>query len=374
MGEARLRTGNGSDELAHVELVRSLSAALAPALIMTALFAIVAATAVEMTGDGPLKALAVIGVAASVIRVTMLSSHRRRLDDPALDRSAAAAFERNFGFAYLGFAIALGLFGARAVAIAPIELHMGVAALITGYGAGVATGIALRPRLGAVSMVAGIVPTIAVLAIRGDLPHLLVAVILAALLVGGIGSMMTRYRIEVEKIALRQLNGSLARTDHLTGLANRLGLAERWSAAGVGTSRMLAIHCIDLDGFKPVNDVHGHPAGDELLRQVARRVGSLLRDGDFAARLGGDEFAVFQSGLSHPQEAELMSRRLSRALAGSYDVGRDTVEIGASVGFAVGSGGDSLEELVAAADDALYKVKRQRRTPNMHPALIQAHA
>ena len=100
--------------------------------------------------------------------------------------------------------------------------------------------------------------------------------------------MRARYRSEAEKIAMRQTFASLARTDHLTGLANRLAFGEAF-AREVEThgAKRIAVHCLDLDRFKPVNDRLGHPAGDDLLRQVADRLRSLCRNGNSAGRLGG---------------------------------------------------------------------------------------
>jgi len=125
----------------------------------------------------------------------------------------------------------------------------------------------------------------------------------------------------------------LAYHDALTGLPNRTVFAEHLSR-GVDKAAELkapiAVLCVDLDGFKAVNDMHGHPAGDELLIDAAHRLRSVVRGNELVARLGGDEFAIIQEGGSQPTHAGLLSERLSQLrLAMSergYDVELDTRE------------------------------------------------
>jgi diguanylate cyclase (GGDEF)-like protein len=145
-----------------------------------------------------------------------------------------------------------------------------------------------------------------------------------------------------------------SRQDALTGLANRRAFEERLPvelARFSRSGRPLSLVLIDLDGFKGVNDRLGHPAGDEVLRQVA----ALLQDSrmaDDCFRIGGDEFAILMPGTS-PEEAEIAARRLADAVRGA-EVGAG--EIGASFGIA-GSEDIDGEALVAAADRALLAAK-----------------
>ncbi|HEY8592382.1 MAG TPA: GGDEF domain-containing protein [Sphingomicrobium sp.] len=153
---------------------------------------------------------------------------------------------------------------------------------------------------------------------------------------------------------------SLARTDPLTGLPNRLALEDAFLRAvrECGGKRVV-LHCFDLDRFKPVNDVHGHVVGDALLKLVAQRLKRLLRGGDLPVRLGGDEFAVLQTNVDHDDQADLMARRIARSLAEPYEIEGRIIHTGASVGS--GSGrehGPDLTRLLSVADAALYEVKR----------------
>ncbi|MCW4461182.1 GGDEF domain-containing protein [Sphingomonas sp. BT-65] len=153
----------------------------------------------------------------------------------------------------------------------------------------------------------------------------------------------------------------LAKHDALTGLANRLLLRERFhdasQAALRGNSR-LAVHFIDLDGFKPINDGYGHPAGDAVLQEVARRLESSLRIEDTVARLGGDEFVILQADVAHDSEAEMLARRIIRGLSAPYAIDDATVHLSASVGIALAPDiGFDFERLLACADAALYRSK-----------------
>ena len=155
--------------------------------------------------------------------------------------------------------------------------------------------------------------------------------------------------------------------DHLTGLPNRLLFLDRLEQAiehGRRNHATFALLYLDIDGFKPVNDLHGHAAGDELLRQLARELREAVRGTDTAARLGGDEFALI---LSAPQEARTAMAKAADvvALIGATRLlaltGRPAVEarVGASVGVALyPDHGATVDALIHAADTAMYEAKR----------------
>jgi diguanylate cyclase (GGDEF)-like protein len=149
--------------------------------------------------------------------------------------------------------------------------------------------------------------------------------------------------------------------DALTGLPNRTMLRDNVVRAGGVRERGAggALLFIDLDGFKAVNDMLGHAGGDVLLEAVARRIAASVSTEDTAARVGGDEFAVFLSTASDLGPAVAVSERLIDRLAEKFVVQDKSVTVSASVGIALlGVHGETFEELMRAADRALYDAKK----------------
>lgn len=155
-----------------------------------------------------------------------------------------------------------------------------------------------------------------------------------------------------------------AHHDHLTGLLNRHAVLRRLDQAfGRRHGTPLTALFVDLDGFKDVNDTHGHAVGDDVLRSIAARMTAALRPSDAAGRLGGDEFIAVLEGIDGDQ-AEAIRTRLSRSLAEPVPVaGGAWVQITASVGFATATAADvDASALLARADRAMYEAKGQARS------------
>jgi diguanylate cyclase (GGDEF)-like protein/PAS domain S-box-containing protein len=177
-----------------------------------------------------------------------------------------------------------------------------------------------------------------------------------------------RVKLAIELAAAHDRLRDLAMHDPLTGLVNRAGLADDLTKAQVRAAEQedhVAVLFVDLDGFKRVNDTDGHAAGDQLLVQVGARLAHLLRPRDTAARVGGDEFVVCCTDLdSDPEvarhEADAIAERVRDALTAPFEVHGNTWELGASVGIAISRAGDATpNELLASADLAMYRAKRQ---------------
>ncbi|MDR6626391.1 EAL domain-containing protein [Caulobacter segnis] len=157
----------------------------------------------------------------------------------------------------------------------------------------------------------------------------------------------------------------LAHYDPLSDLPNRVLFQKSLTEALARRARkgdQLAVHFIDLDRFKTVNDTLGHPLGDALLREAAERLRRCVREGDTVARLGGDEFAVVQTGLSDMDGATRLAARIVTAMAAPFDLAGHQVVIGASVGVSAAPfDGEDVDELLKKADMALYRAKGDGR-------------
>ncbi|MDO9285509.1 MAG: bifunctional diguanylate cyclase/phosphodiesterase [Aquabacterium sp.] len=163
---------------------------------------------------------------------------------------------------------------------------------------------------------------------------------------------------------LREANEELQRAvfhDGLTQLPNRRLMLERLQAiaqrcdAG-GTQAALLF--IDLDGFKPVNDLFGHGFGDAVLCEISHRLLSVAREGDTVARLGGDEFAILLADIGSAEAAQQLAQRAVTAIQAPIQLARREARLSASVGIAVYPGDGAADKLLAAADAAMYEAKR----------------
>ncbi|QHJ01676.1 diguanylate cyclase [Xylophilus rhododendri] len=150
-------------------------------------------------------------------------------------------------------------------------------------------------------------------------------------------------------------------TDALTGAASRSGFHGRAEAL-LAEGRPFSLMLLDLDGFKAVNDSHGHAAGDAILQAVVRRMQALLRGEDMVARLGGDEFALLLPGGATRAQLAALTERLAESCAAPVDFEGRALSVGMSVGIAsYPLNASGLDELLRLADQAMYRSKRQRR-------------
>jgi diguanylate cyclase (GGDEF)-like protein len=184
-----------------------------------------------------------------------------------------------------------------------------------------------------------------------------VAQILSDVAAGYLTNALNRQEVSVKAAQLQHQNLH----DPLTGLPNRTLLEELLDRAvdrAVRSRRTAAVLFIDLDGFKAVNDLHGHHVGDELLVAVAGRLTRLLRPGDTLARLGGDEFVALCEDMERTADAEVIAQRMTAALSQQFDLERVPVTVSASVGIAFsGPGQDIPAILLRNADFAMYQAK-----------------
>ncbi|MFN8017476.1 MAG: diguanylate cyclase [Acidimicrobiales bacterium] len=166
----------------------------------------------------------------------------------------------------------------------------------------------------------------------------------------------------IERATLQEQLAYEASHDALTGIHNRGAAIEAIDAAMARARRHrtpLAVAFLDLDGFKQVNDAHGHQAGDDVLRETARRISDVARAGDFCARFGGDEFLIVAEQVAGDDGGLALGHRVAAAIDRPISLGTFTVQVGASVGVALLDPTDQTPlELLARADLAAYHAKR----------------
>jgi diguanylate cyclase len=346
----------------EVELIRSLYATLSATIIMSIIYVASFGVLTFERRNIILTAFAIAGIFSSAARIGVLLLGKAKANSPTLDIIGARRLEQTFAIAYFQFACLLGFSAAYVFAYEDsARFDMLVICLLVGYGAGVAAGVGLRPWIAIPSMVVAVVPTIVAAVVHGgDSIYYATALATAALLFGGCQSVLRRYRETSSGIGRRLTFEALARRDALTSLPNRLALREWFEdrVAAMHPHRLIAVYCLDLDGFKPINDTFGHPAGDLLLKAVAERVTRSLRSGDIAARLGGDEFAVILHDLENREEAWAMAHRLRRCIAEPFEVRGSQIQISTCVGYVLSEPvHPDLDELLALADNSLYLAK-----------------
>jgi diguanylate cyclase (GGDEF)-like protein/PAS domain S-box-containing protein len=173
----------------------------------------------------------------------------------------------------------------------------------------------------------------------------------------GTSSDITQLKEQEQKLEL------LAHYDPLTGIPNRILLADRMHLAFAQTKRdncLMAVGYLDLDGFTPINDKLGHDAGDQLLIEIARRIKNTLREGDTIARLGGDEFVFLLLDLEKVEDFEVTLNRLLEIISEPLRLGNETVSVSASIGISIYPDDNTdPDTLLRHADQAMYKAKQE---------------
>lgn len=179
------------------------------------------------------------------------------------------------------------------------------------------------------------------------------------------GGFVTTYLDVTEQRRNQAMIAHMAHHDGLTDLPNRVLFTDRLRTAIALAKRggLMAVHCLDVDNFKPVNDTLGHKGGDELLVAIAERLKESVRENDTVARLGGDEFAIVQTGIREQADAAVLARRVMSAFAAPFIVGGSEVRIGMSIGIALApKDGTTTDDILVKADTALYRSKSGGRS------------
>ncbi len=350
-------------------LVSELNSTLTPTTIMALTILAVGSFAYQSFGSTPILLATIVGAIASLGKITVSLAHRRA--GAAKRATVAEAARWEMAHALLIFVIA-GCVGTIATTIFSYpdpSVHILAAALIYGYSAGVAVRISVRPLIAGTAILLACVPTAISVMVYGDTVHWILAAMSMVFLFAAMQSVLHVYRTTTRQICLRLEMEHQARHDALTGLYNRIALREAYSSLGRADDALTCVHCFDLDGFKEINDRFGHAVGDALLAGIAERLRESLEPPVIAVRIGGDEFVILQPDVRDPAEAENLARQILDVLALPYRLVAEEITIGISLGYTMAlSGSAELEQMMALADKASYRAKRNgggidRETP-----------
>lgn len=345
-----------ADDLRHAQLDSLI--AQVPVLLAVAAFNTVILMAVCAWYGLPLANYGWMGglILYAVIRTRYLKRQFAAAVTPAQQRRVL----RVSTFAAI---VMLGLLGVVAATSYATELfdRSLLIPMSLGFGAiSIAHCLYRLKRVALAAIALGIAPSAVVLIAVGDFE----AKMLGASIIS-VGLLMMRfvsaqYRQLIDNLSLHHHIRSMANSDPLTGLANRRAVDE-FLEQRAGEAN-LAIALIDLDGFKQVNDQHGHDMGDALLAVVAQRLAQGFADPGLVGRLGGDEFIVILTGVSSDEQLDAAATGLIAALCVPAGIGAVQLPVGASIGHALRRSTDeSVAALLKRADEALYAAKRLRR-------------
>lgn len=358
----------------YVELVDSLFTALAPIIFMGIATAAVSALVAARQHDAVIAELAAAGLLMTVIRGVTMQAYRRRRRSSQLLAPEVRKWERHYAAGSIVFASLLGALCIRFLLLNDPVVSMLTTCLVFGYAAGLVTRVAVRPVICLVSMVLVVVPIVTLFASDAARSHSLSDIeiyvtqtlLLAGFTLAGLETMVHGYKTTLQQLLTKKDLAALAGHDPLTHLPNRLMLRTRFEDALTAISRsdrLFAVHCLDLNRFKAVNDNYGHPMGDALLQAVAGRLSRTLPASDTVARIGGDEFVVIQTGIRQVGEARFLAQRIIKAVSLPYSLQDQEIQIGVSVGIAIAPrDGRDLDQIISRADAALYQAKRDTGT------------
>ena len=340
-------------------LVSELTSTITPTTIMSLTILAVGLFAYESLGSIELMLATISGSFASIAKIVVTVAHRRFNARKRVGIKDAARWEMAHGLLTFVIAASVGTLATAMFTYRDLSVQILAAALIFGYSAGVALRVSVRPFIAATGiMLAGLPTTISVIR-YGDTAHWILAAMCIAFLVVAMQSVWHVYRAATRQICLRLDMEHQARHDPLTGLRNRTALSETFEDIGCAEDALICVHCFDLDGFKDVNDRFGHAAGDELLASLATRLRENLDQASIAVRIGGDEFAILQADVRHPAEADILAEKIVAVLGLPYRIAGEEISIGISLGYTMAlSGSARLERLMAIADAASYRAKR----------------
>lgn len=350
------------------ELVDLLLPVRVPTIILTVIAGMFGWLIHQRTGSTASAVFTIIALVLAVVRLGHIELYERtRLGRPRTERQTRLS-DMVFTFLSVAFGFDIGLLCASAILQPDIATRTLGYVLCIGYGCGVVARTGFRAHATHVTLGMFLIPVTYALAsnIFADTDaaqkSVDIALAVATLLLSYTSYAIANRseRLVSNHLTTRRKYFALARMDPLTGTANRLSLHELYDEARAAR-RSVAVHCLDLDRFKAVNDHYGHSAGDALLVYVSQRIQGILRSDDMLARIGGDEFVILQLDVESQRDAALLAERLLHVIVQPYVVEGHRAEVGVSIGSAIAPPGATFDTVFTAADQALYRAKNEGR-------------
>ncbi len=370
---SRLRQLRQSDQAiadaVRETLVESLYASPRSLIIGALTSSAITATVSIVSGD---RAMVICAIAIAIVAcIRIADAVRLELRVPKRATPNKAPGRRReivYRMGALCYSALLGTFGLLTL----LNTSDGVLQLLAvtttiGYAAGIAGRNAGRPWIALAQLCCASLPLAVGLIVSFDVLKIVLAVVIILFVVAMMDITLQTYSVILkatlasrEKAALAEHHAAIARRDDLTGVANRTAFRERFEArlrALDGGSQWLAIHWIDLDRFKEINDSFGHLAGNALLVCIAGRLDEAFGSAGIVARLGGDEFAVVCE-IEHREAANSIGHRIIELVERPVDHDGRLLRVGASLGIAIApADGADADTLLKNADLALYRAK-----------------
>jgi len=354
--------GDAVSERVKRTLVRSLYAQPMSLAAGSAAGVISAGIAAYASDSTALDVVAALIALVSIVRVAL--AYTLSPDD---EGTSTVKLELIFLSGAFAYALLLGVGAALTIAL---DIRDGVQALMlvnaVGYGVGVCARNAGRPFVAVGQLVLTSLPLVVAAMSRGTLPFTFLAATIFVLLATMASIVSVLFQTLRDSIAAAETSAQLAdkmqllaRTDVVTGLANRAGLNHQLTEKldGLPQDALLALFWLDLDRFKEVNDLLGHPVGDRVLTEVAKRLREVAPEGAAMSRFGGDEFIMF-CAVESRAECERLAARVLDNVTRPLRIDGDRLEVPASMGIAImPEDGRDADALMQSADLALYHAK-----------------
>jgi diguanylate cyclase (GGDEF)-like protein len=365
------RFGSRADQMpaaSYIELVALLLQGRVPIAVMALSILSVSVLSQLERPDMRSVAFAVAIFVLLIIRALIVTVFLRVSRAASLTLEVVRKWEVRYARTVLPYAVLFGLFNLHLINMGGDAVRLLVVAQTFGFCAGIVSRGFVRPQLCVLMVLLGSLPTAAgfiILAVRmGGSEGLVFGFVGTLFAIYTISSLETArhlYRAILAQLSTKRELAAFARVDPLTGLANRLAMREKLEREGMRPdgAKTFALLLIDLDGFKGINDRHGHPIGDRVLQEIGRRLTEAVGEQGLAVRTGGDEFCVIQTKFLKVADAESLGKTLIAALSMPMTEDGTLLQIGSSIGIAIEDGSvRNIDVLIERADSALYRAKR----------------